>query len=266
MPTKSDMSDRTAQMSSAVRRCAVWMLALIGALCLSACGLASSSSEQDFTIRSTVTATYGGKPVEGSAVVFQRLVWESRNYTRGEAPVIHLGNGKRAYLVMLDDTYGNLYIGAIQTAFNPYPRPCRGRWPEDAGERIRTTPVGTVLEYNFREKKRAINACDDLAPVAGLPLVIAFTDESDPTTAFKVDTDGPTQLFGKTFVFGDWTIERLPLDTPLTEEIVQYLPWADETHEYWRGRGLRLEEPQGRLASEAPITRKLDRLSFKAPA
>ena len=99
------------------------------ALCLAACGAASSGSEQDFTIRSTVSATYGGRPVGGSSVLFQRQVWRQSNDTRGEATVLHPGGAKRAYLVTLDDTYTHIDTGIFQTTFNLNPHSCRQAGP-----------------------------------------------------------------------------------------------------------------------------------------
>ena len=65
-------------------------------------------NKDNFTIKSIITATYDGKPVEGTAVLYQRYDYKPTNYTRGEATVLHLGDNKRAYLLTTDRYFRHL--------------------------------------------------------------------------------------------------------------------------------------------------------------
>ena len=64
------------------------VLAGAGAFAPAGCGGGLSEDRHDFTIRSTIHATYGGRRVEGSAVLSQRMEIGRRNRTLGEASTV----------------------------------------------------------------------------------------------------------------------------------------------------------------------------------
>ena len=181
--------------------------------------------------------------------------------------MIELGGGRRAYHLLVDDDFKHVYTTAIAIAFRGYPNRCMG-WPDDVVEKRLATPVGTVAEYDpigewaFRRQN-----CNSNAPRRGIPLIIAFRDESDPSTAFKIDVEGPTTVFGKRFVFDRWEIERLETGTPLTDAIRGVLPWADP-HTLWpdgRPSGSFVEVPRKLAARDASLTHKLYKRYMRTP-
>lgn len=222
------------------------ILMVIAALLFVGCGI--FEDQKDFTIRSTITATYDGKPIEGSAVLFQRLENSSRNYTRGEATVLDLGNGKRAYLLLVDRNFTHVYSRAIYNAFGPAKWDYRKPVPPGTIENTLAIPAGTRAVYDYRHWANRAGF-----RYYGHPLLVAFEDESDPTSVFLVETENPTTLFGKRFVFGEWSIERVANNTPQTKSIENYLPWANRSHPYWAGKSIQLvSSPRG-----APLNKKI---------
>ena len=61
------------------------VLAGAGAFAPAGCGGGLSEDRHDFAIRSTIHASYGGRPVQGSAVQSRRMELGRRNRTFGEA-------------------------------------------------------------------------------------------------------------------------------------------------------------------------------------
>ena len=233
---------------------------IVMSICLNGCISETDRKSKEFYFKSIVTATYDGRVITGEAVNYQYMKYSYPNMTEGEAVILELGGGKRAYLVMTQaGSYSNLYIYAINTAFNPYEQGDSNTiYPKDTYERVLATPVGTRAKYNYRVSKPSY------APGKGYPLLIAFKNEADPTTAFIVETESPTTLFGRPFVFKGWELERVASDVPLTDQIDKYLPWVNASHPYWEGKAYNSLEQSGRtLRTEQTTAMKLSRIDFK---
>jgi len=249
--------DAIVKMECGMMRFFSLTLMVMAALLMTGCGVVAD--KKDFTIRSTITASYDGKPIEGSAVLFQRLENSSRNYTRGEATVLELGNEKRAYLLLVDRNVKHVYSRAIYTAYGPEKREPKKAVPQSEIDKTFATPVGTLAAYNYKEwANRAGKRYN------AHPLLIAFKDETDPTSVFIVETEKPTVLFGKRLVFNEWSIERVANNTPLTKKVENYLPWANRNHPYWAGKSFDyLETPHRKmLARDALLKHRLARSHF----
>ena len=234
-------------------------LVVMTALLFVGCGI--FEDQKDFTIKSTITATYDGKPIKGSAVLFQRLESSSRNYTRGEATVLELGNGKRAYLLLVDRDITHVYSRAIYNAYGPEKWNFSKPVPPGTVENILAIPAGRRAVYDYKHWANRAGA-----RYYGHPLLVAFEDEFDPTSVFLVETERPTNLFGKRFVFNEWSIERMANNTPLTKIIEDYLPWANRKHSYWAGKSFDyLETPHREmLAKDAKLRHRLSRSNFSS--
>jgi len=233
-------------------------LIMLSVLLLAGCG---GVDEKNFTIKSTITATYDGKAVQGSAILFQRLENNSRILTRGEATVLELGNGKRAYLLLVDRNFKLIYPRVIYNAFGPPKWNYRKAVPPGTIESILATPAGTYAIYDYKHWANRAGS-----RYYGHPLLVAFGDESDPTSIFLIETEEATQLFGQQFVFGEWSIERMANSTPLTKSIEGYLPWVNRKYSYWVGKSFDyLETPHRTMsANKAKLKHNVTRSHFSS--
>ena len=214
---------------------------------------ASKHYDYPFFLRNHVTYKSGGQRRTATSDVFQRYTSRSANPAHGEATILNLGNGRRAYQLMIDKNKQRVYPLAINFVF-------RGRdytdpnipysisKEEDIQQRavIQATEVGKRAEWDFRglHKIREKEFGKKDLPAIGFPLVVAFKNERDPLSVFQVETETPTKLFGRSFEYQKWEIERLADGAPLSDEIAKFLPWTKPEHSYWQGRGFTtLREP-----------------------
>ena len=236
------------------------ILMVIATLLLVGCWQSSKPKYRIFS--STVKATYGGKAVEGTAILRQPLLNSSRGYTRGEATVIDLGNNKRAYMLLVDrGGLSRLYLNVLgNTFFNDEEY---AKWPEgtDGYDIWASLSYYDPRLYPHRDTHLAKSL---RAKFYAYPLLVAFENESDPTSIFLVDTEKPTRLFGKTFKFEGLYIAKVPDDTPLTNKIIEYLPWVSMRHVYWRDRAFSSlgYADMETLATEATLSQKVNRNAF----
>ncbi|PHR61135.1 MAG: hypothetical protein COA43_03930 [Robiginitomaculum sp.] len=82
---------------------------------------------------------------------------------------------------------------------------------------------------------------------------------------FLIETEKPTTVFGRRFVFDGMYIERMARDTPLTQTIKQYLPWVDPKHVHWEGavwNTLNHTSDNNKLRSEMTLAEKISRHAF----
>ena len=212
--------------------CVVFGLLLL--IVLTACGVGKPS--KDFYVRVTVDATYNGKAVGGSSVIKQTLINSApRGNTRGEAVSMNLGNGKHIFMPMVQRSgMGNVYIGAIMKSFGQAANPERKRieW-EVYRDLILKLPYGTKVQWDYKWKKKQP---DVRGKYTGYPLFVGFKNMKKPETVFLVETEMATRVYGERFKLNAIYLEKVSPDTPLTNSIVQLLPWADSEHEYWKRR------------------------------
>lgn len=233
------------------------MLILGLALTLSGCG---SSSDNIFVFKSTVKVTYDGKLIDAETILRKKVDYRADVF--GEATIIELGGGKRAYLLLVDRAMvkkkghgSQINRQAVRWAFRAYIDINRNFKPlssKEINSRMRTIPIGVSAQYIYKPTGRA------LKNMYNYPLVVAFKDETDPASVFLIETERPTILFGKKFNFEGMFIERMAPDTPLTDKLAQILPWVDVNHEHWRGKYWFLEQPEiGGLDSKATFGSKI---------
>lgn len=236
------------------------ILMAITALLFVGCGQSLVPKSRIFS--STVKATYGGRPVEGTAILRQPLLNSSQGYTRGEATVIDLGDDKRVYMLLVDrGGLSRLYIDVLGNTF--FTEEEYAKWPEG------TKGHDIWASLSYHEPKLYRHRDTHLAKSLrekfyAYPLLVAFKDESDPTSIFVVDTEKTTRLFGKLFKFDGLYVAKVPDDTPLTKSITNYLPWVSMRHAYWSDKAFYRLEPseRGTLATEATFAQKITRNSF----
>lgn len=230
---------------------------------LTSCSVAKS---KDFVFHATVMATYGGRPIEGSAVLRQPMFRSPQGYTRGEAVILELGNGKRAYMLLMErQNLSRMYFGTVIEALNPIINPDdKPIGTKEKIARVLDAPVGTRSEWKFRKAKP-----NPHLQYYGYPLVVAFKNEADPASIFLVETEKPTQLFGKRFDFRTIHVERVASNTPLTNKLVEILPWVSPKHPYWEEMrlkgysGHKLGGSTGQLlAQDANFSQRISRRYF----
>ena len=207
---------------------------------------ASKHYDYPFFLRNHVTYKSGGQRRTATSDVFQRYTSRSANPAHGEATILNLGNGRRAYQLMLDQDKQWVYPLAVNFVFggrdytNPNV-PYRTNEEEDIQKRakIQATEVGKRAEWNFRGlhnvRQKVFRKKNPV--MIGFPLVVAFKNERDPLSVFQVETETPTKLFGRSFEYQKWEIERLADGAPLSDGIAKFLPWTKPEHSYWQGRG-----------------------------
>lgn len=169
---------------------------VILAIGLNSC--AQKSTYDTIVIQSKVVAIYDGKVIEGASIISQPLTLSSEIYTRGEATILELGNGRRAYLLLVKGDYYNPYYGTILNAFMPSYNPNRERIKsKEVFKRYRKIPYG--VDHLFDYQKTGLPKRNKYI---GRPVLVAFNDESNPASIFSIDVDKSTKLFGKRFDFG----------------------------------------------------------------
>ena len=242
----------------------IFFIFLIGFV-LAGCGISDQSSK-NFYIKVDVEATYGGKPVSGSAVLMQPMIGSSQGFTRGEAISIDLGNGKSAYMLLVDrQNLTRIYAGAIVRSFEPIYNPENSRMKTEKREELLfKIPVGTRAEWKY--KKTGFNPGGEYS---GYPLLVAFEDKNDPTSVFLVETEKSTRLFNKTFKLNKIYVERVAASNPLTEVIENELPWVNPRHPHWDGAvWITLDHTstpgESVPRSEMPFAQKINRNMFKS--
>jgi len=239
----------------------VWVCALF----LAGCG--SSQDDKDFYVRVTVEATYDGKPVSGSAVIMQPLILlPPEGNTVGEAISIDLGGGKNVYLPLGErEKLTRIFYPAINESFQPIINPQKQAMKSDKKKAaLLKLPFGTKAQWQYKR-----NRPSSLGKYAFYPLIVGFKDKSIPSSAFMVDTEGASRLFGKTFKFKGLYLERVSPDTPLTKTLHTQLPWVDPAHKYWSSRrqdGIYNDSiehfPKGLQYKKASLKQKLRRSHF----
>lgn len=221
----------------------------------------SSSDSKDFYLNVTVKGTYNGKPVEGTSVIYQRIVVSQSSHTRGEAVRVDLGNGNSVYLSLLDRNLKRFYIQAIFKTFGPYTHGMKARdLPENTEALVAETPMGTQKKFEYTQWKFKGS------PHKGYPLLLAFKDKNDPSSVFMVDTERPVQIFGGTFKFEGIYLERIARPKVVSFTLEEGLPWVNPNHQHWddyraKGHvGEALEaQPHGLLLRDATLGQKLQR-------
>lgn len=241
------------------------VIAAILAVLLFGCG-GTTSGNKDFRYKLTVKALYNGKTVEGSAIYKRRLSRSRTAYPIGEAVIIDLGNNKRVYLPMVDRMYRNYHKAIFRAALEPTFNPEGTSTDYSAyANKLMALPVGTLREYEYHGMRGQSHT-----PLTGFPMMVMFKNESDPASVILVDTEKPQNLFGGKFEFKSLEIEIVSKNTPVTNKILEFLPWLDEKHEYWRKQredgyvGQSLQPIKADLsASDATFAQKLRRRYFR---
>jgi len=241
----------------------VWICALF----LAGCG--GSQDSKNFHLRVTVEGTYNGAPVSGSAVVMQPLIlMPPEGNTVGEAISIDLGNDKYVYLTLGGrEQLRRIFYPAVLESFEPITNPKKQKMKSDKKKAaLLKLPIGTKAQWQYKRNRPA-----SLGEYAFYPLVVGFKDQSNPASAFLVDTEGPTKLFGKTFEFDGINLERVSFKTPLTRTLHMQLPWVDPAHKYWSShrQGGRYNDsvehfPEDLRYKKASLRQKLRRVHFSS--
>jgi len=226
----------------------------IAGLLSSGCLPASSKYyDYPFYLRNYVTYKSGDQRRTATSDVFQRYTSDSRNPAYGEATVLNLGNGRRAYQLMLDLRNQWVYPLMVNFVFGgrdyTNPKISYSVNEEEAIQKraiIQDTEIGQRSEWDFRGlhkvRQKEFRKKDPVA--IGFPLVVAFKNERDPLSIFNVETETPTKLFGRSFEYLKWEIERLADGAPLSDKVAKFLPWTEPGNSYWQGRGsTTLREP-----------------------
>lgn len=237
-----------------------WVSLLSLMFVLSGC---ENSADNIFVFKSTVKVTYDGRPIAAETILRKKVYYKADVF--GEATVIELGGGKRAYLLLADRARAKGGSGpqinrrAVYWAFRSYINPENKRLSaKERDLRMRAIPIGMSAQYFYKTAIRPPNS------VYNYPLVVAFKDETDPASVFLVETEKPIILFGKKFDFEGMFIERMAPDTPLTDKLVKVLPWVDLNHEHWRGKLAVLDQKSKmRPMSEATFGSKIPIIAFE---
>ena len=190
----------------------------------------------------TVSVNVGGQVVSGSSVVavtatkmptvlfsFHDMRWDAR----GEATVVQLPDGRYLFALLNNSIVlaGNVFPGAGQ------------REPIDLIKRAR-------LYKSLKTEVRDV-------PHSALPLLVTFTDITDPTTVKKVDPRDLPATFGPGV-----TLERVTLeitDEKVTEgKVEKLLVWLATV-----GNGMLDGSKISSLSAENRLANDLSRLDFE---
>lgn len=153
---------------------------------------------------------YGWQPTLGG------LVSSVRNDFSGEAVFVDLGDGKNLVVTLTDDrskrkeSVDAQYLPMRVFPFTPHDK------------------VYTKADIEKARSKGRVNV-----PLRKLPLVISFTDMTDPTSVKRVDPTNLEANFGSGYRIASATIAMT--DQPLAATIEKKLPWL---------KGLRLSDLQ----------------------
>lgn len=246
-----------------LRRAQIAVILLVSIL-IAACS-PGKKQNQEVHYMLTAKATYGGKAVEGSAVYARKIALGRAGAPRGEAIVIELGKNRRVYMIILDRRYKNYHGGIMNASWEPIFNPSNRKISfESYAGSIRGLPVGTERKYDYHKASRPH------LEMEGYPMLVAFRDESKPESVFFVDTEEPQILFKRKFKFEEISIKKVSNDTPVTNEILNYLPWLKPGHDLWVQRakdgafGASLQGKYGTGKGEKTTTfaQKLDRSDF----
>ena len=185
--------------------------------------LASCGSGYSWSQKLTLVVETPEGEVSGSSTV--HVAWHNdrdlfgdaphwRSEVRGEATVVELGDGKYLFA---------LIGGAERQALRVFHE---GRFPRDTDG---LAPIIRKVAAQRHGVSRRVR------PEA-MPLLISFTDISDPMTVARVDPDNLAATFGPGYALKLATLEIT--DEPLTEgEVERILPWFSNLEQFRRNPG-----------------------------
>ena len=178
--------------------------------------------------------------------------------TIGEALTIDLGKRGRAYVMPRVDINGTLsqryrWILSKQFGFK-VKRNYQSFSGQDLAEFAEVS--GRVALHEFILKNGNSTRM--------VPAIIAFDDDSDPSTLFVVDPNQLNKVFGPNVTL-DGIFLEMTSDSPTLGQIETYLPWLSKKREIAFPR-LSLRMPNGNLRSsrDTPLKYRINHESFYA--
>lgn len=206
-----------------------WMIALVAALAVAACG----TKQDSFRYRLTVEVETPEGLRTGSSVIEVDVsqtgekAWATsearglRFKVRGEAVAVDLPTGQVLFALLSREDSPDRAAGLPYAALDP---------PDFEGE------------FDYIKKTRALEHIDrvGVVPREAYPMMATFSNLTDPSSVERVNPDDLAASFGEGVALKRITVQMT--DDPVTTSITRRLPWLGRTYEM----GLETEDfPEG---------------------
>lgn len=187
--------------------------------CLAAFGLVGCGDSASVRYIATIHMQLDGEIITGSAIRETSYTDQPNSMTgfrfgvsdKGEGIIVDRGPGKNGIFALLNSEGGSkeypwILLNCFGIKLGDY---------KTYIEELRSIAVGQNCQFNDNTPQRR----------KLMPLIVAFTDESDPKTIVKVGTNEFDHAVGANATFIEITLQKVDDSTPLTRAMDVRLPW-----------------------------------------